>query len=130
METAPKICFEFILFGLPKRTNNSATSWRARHAEARKWKSLVGNIVAANAPLRQILKDRGPLEKAKLTLTRHSSISPDFDGLVSSFKHVIDGLIEAGVISNDKMSNIGIPEYRWQMTSPKKGQITVKVEEA
>lgn len=70
-----------------------------------------------------------PLEKAKLTLERHSSVEPDFDGLVSSFKFIIDGLVDCGVLIGDKTSVIGRPDYQWVKASPKKGKIVVIVEE-
>ena len=114
---------EFRLDGLPKRTNN-IKSWRMRFAEARKWKRAVFIAIDyAKRPER-------PLQKAKLTLVRHSSMPPDFDGLVSGFKHVIDGLIDAQVIVNDKFENIGQPEYRWEKAPQRNGFITVKVEAA
>jgi hypothetical protein len=117
------VIIEFTIPGLPKRTNNSSSSWKARYAEARKWKRLVQETVVLNK-----LKPPRPFTKAKLTLIRASSLRPDSDGLVSAFKHVIDGLIEAGVLINDKYNNIGMPEYLWEQAPQKKGFITVKVE--
>ena len=93
-------------------------------AEARKWKHAVCDQVI----LLKLMPPR-PLPKAKLTLTRHSMIQPDYDGLVSAFKHVIDGLIEARVLENDKMNNIGAPTYLWEKAPRSKGFITIKVEE-
>lgn len=113
----------FVLDGLPRRTNNMAKHWKARMSEARKWKRKVCDVVTLNG-----YAPETPFKRAKLTLTRHSSQEPDFDGLVSGFKHVIDGLIEAGVIENDKRENIGVPEYRWQKTGRGAGFIEVKVE--
>jgi hypothetical protein len=111
--------------GLPKRTNNAQANWRAKYAEAKKWKRLVLNAVvfARKQP-------KAPCQKAQVTLTRHSSVRPDFDGLVSSFKHVIDGLILAKVIVNDNHDVIGVPEYLWEKAPPKLGRITIKVEAA
>lgn len=114
---------EFTLKGLPKMTNNNYTSWKAKMAEARKWKLKVYEKIyelKAKPPV--------PYEKVKLTLIRVSSIEPDYDGMVSGFKHIIDGLREAGVIANDKISNIGQPDYRHEKTGPKNGHIKVKVE--
>lgn len=113
---------EFKIPGLPKIiTNGSQGSWRAKWAHAKRWQHSVffevkqsGYVVC--------------LAKAKVTLTRHSSREPDFDGLVASFKPVIDGLVIAGVLVNDKTDNIGQPEYRWEKTARAKGFITVKVE--
>lgn len=69
----------------------------------------------------------GPLKKAQLILTRVSAVSPDSDGLVSSFKWVIDGLVRAGVLVNDGYGNIGMPEYRWEKGSRGQGKIRVVV---
>jgi hypothetical protein len=109
--------------GLPKRTNNSRSHWRAKHAEAKKWKTLVANHARIYADI-----PKKPWANAHLTLTRHSSVRPDYDGLVSSFKHVIDGLIEAGIIANDKHENIGISTYLWEKCPPRDGHITIVVE--
>ncbi len=74
------------------------------------------------------LRPPEPLERAKLTLTRCSSREPDTDGLVSCFKHVVDGLVEAKVLADDRPSNIGIPDYRWEKCSNKLSRIKVQVE--
>lgn len=51
------------------------------------------------------------------------------DGLVSGFKHVIDGLVVAGVIVDDKPSVIGQSQYRWTYRPSKQGgMISVKIE--
>ncbi len=111
------------LFGLPKRTNNnSRTHWRAQMAEAKKWKRLVYDMIVLTKN-----KPRKPLANAKLICTRFSSQPPDFDGLVSSFKHPIDGLVEAGVIASDKMNVIGVPTYLWEKAPIKKGKIKIEV---
>lgn len=113
---------EFEIQGLPKMTNASRVHWTKKMKEAKKWKALVYEQVS--------LARWTPINKANLTLIRFSSVEPDFDGLVSSFKHVIDGLVEAGVLENDKVSNIGQPKYAWQKCAPKMGKIRVKVEAA
>ena len=114
-------CLILKISGLPKRTNNLKGPWQVRMMEARKWKSRVLFEVGNRRP-------KTALTKAKITLTRHSSSEPDYDGLVSSFKHLLDGLILAKVIENDKMSNIGVPVYLWEKTKKGKGYITIKVE--
>jgi len=113
---------EFDLKGLPKLTNQVARShWRTQYGHANGWKTKV---FAKAWPL----KPESPLVKANLTLTRYSSREPDFDGLVSGFKHVIDGLKQAHIISDDKVSIIGQPVYLWVKCNPKFGKITIKVE--
>lgn len=70
-----------------------------------------------------------PLKKARLTLIRRSSARPDTDGLVSGFKHIIDGLVEARVLENDSFEHIGFPDYRWEHAKAGKGHVSIKVEE-
>lgn len=116
---------EFEIVGLPRMTNKSGKSghWRVLHSEATLWKQLTGWAVRKHS------RPPTPLKHARLTLTRHSSAAPDSDGLVSGFKHVIDGLVEAGVLENDRWINIGMPTYRWSKAPMKAGKITVVVEE-
>lgn len=96
--------------------------WAQLQQEANQWKQTLLLYLANRKPVQ-------PLERAKLTLIRGSSTEPDYDGLVSGFKHVIDGLVQAGILVNDKRENIGVPEYGWIYVSPKKGFIKVSVEE-
>lgn len=111
----------FSIQGLPKTTNSmSRQHWRTKAKEAKHWKWLVWGAVCTQKPEK-------PFKHAMLTLTRHSSSEPDYDGLVSSFKHIIDGLVESHVLIDDRMSNI-TSTYLWEKIGPKKGHITVKVE--
>ncbi len=108
--------------GLPNITSNgSHGSWRAKAAATKMWKNLVYMAVGLKRP-------DTPLERAKITLTRHSMREPDYDNLAISFKPVIDGLKFAGVIVDDKRMNIGRAEYLWVQAPPKKGFITIHVE--
>lgn len=119
----PHYVLEFELPGLPKTTNSGGRAhWAVKAKEAAHWKKMVHWATACKGP-------EESLKRAKLTLTRCSAIEPDFDGLVSSFKHVLDGLVEAQVIENDKPSVIGQPAYRWEKAPPKHGKIKVRIEE-
>ena len=81
--------FSIEIQGLPKIISNGPRgSWRGAWAEGNKWKRLIHEALILN----KITLEQ-PLEKAHLRLTRFSSIEPDPDGLVISFKHVIDGLV-------------------------------------
>lgn len=115
---------EFELPGLPRMGNSSGRSngWRAIANERRRWKMAVFLIVRAHRP-------KVPLKHARLTLTRCSSVSPDPDGLVIGFKPIVDALITAGILENDRLENIGMPEYKFEKVSPKAGKIRVRVEE-
>ena len=114
---------EFRLEGLPKMSNQLLRGhWRVKHAHAMKWKLAVS--LACHG-----FKPRSPLASAALTLIRASSNEPDTDGLISGFKHIVDGLVECGVLANDKRSNIGVPDYRWEKCAPGKGHVRVTVTE-
>jgi hypothetical protein len=114
---------EFELVGLPKMANQLLRGhWIVKHRHAAKWKLAVARATHGKRPSE-------PLAKARLTLTRVSSSEPDTDGLISGFKNVVDGLVECGVLVNDKPSNIGVPDYRWEKGRPGHGKIRVKVEE-
>lgn len=114
---------DFTIQDLPKRINQGHGShWTVRHKEAKKWVILIGAHIRFNFP-------KVPLEKAKITIIRGSSVCPDYDGLVYSGKCLIDALRKLNVIKDDKMSNIGKPDYQWVKASPKKGFVRVIVEE-
>lgn len=114
---------EFEINDLPKTYNALGRAhWTVKAKEARKWLNLVLLGCYSKRPIR-------PLQLAKLSLVRCSSSRPDPDGLVSSFKHVIDGLRKASIICNDQFENIGMPEYKWEEAPRGKGKIKVKVEE-
>ena len=113
---------KFTIQGLPRTQNGlNRGHWRVRKSHADKWKREVLLAVAGKIP------DK-PLEKAKLTITRHSSRAPDFDGLVGSNKCIVDSLVLAKVLVDDSMAVLGQPSYKWEKAVKGKGFITVEVE--
>ncbi len=113
---------EFKIMGLPKSSN---TLLRRHWALVSKEKKMWHHFVLVNC----MTYEAEPMTKARLTLTRYSSVEMDADNLAASFKFVVDGLVKAGVILDDKPSVIGQPQYFWKKTTPKNGHITVRVEE-
>lgn len=114
---------QFEIDELPKTTNaQTSMNWRKRGEYVRMWHAMVGAKLAGKKPV-------VPIKKAKLTLVRFSAVEPDFDGLVSGFKPIIDALIVCGVIEDDRVSSIGQSEYHWEKASRKKGFIRVSVRE-
>lgn len=109
--------------GLPKTTNGSARAhWRRLQQQAKTWQRATLLAIGSQRPI-------APLKRARLVLTRHSSKRPDHDGLVSSWKHVQDALIKAGIIVDDKHENIGEPKYLWEKVPIRQGFITIEVYE-
>lgn len=109
---------------LPKMTNVFAGKAHWITAKERtRWKKLVmSSILPTDIP-------KKPIERARLTCIRHSSMEPDYDGLVSGFKWPIDALVFHGILANDKMSNVGKPDCSWQKAKKGEGKIIIVVEE-
>lgn len=111
------------LQGLPKMSNQLLRGhWRIKHAHAMKWKLAVSLASHMKRPPE-------PLMRALVSIVRHSSTCPDFDGLVSAGKALIDGLVECGVLAGDSMAHIGQPSYTWEKCGPKKGHVVLEVRE-
>jgi hypothetical protein len=114
---------EFDIDDLPKPFNQLARRhWRVVSNESKRWHGLVKSVVWN-------LKPVSPLKVVDLTLTRISTTEPDFDGLVSSFKFIIDALVECGVIEDDRPSNFfnSMPTYKWERGKRNQGYIKVKL---
>lgn len=115
---------EFIIDDLPSMTNRSSgRHWSIRARERVKWQRLV-DVHVDKFKLRGL-----GLEKIKLTFVRFSSKAPDYDGLVSGFKIVMDSLVKSGVMVDDNMKVTGIPFCDWSYRPTKQGgRISVKIE--
>jgi hypothetical protein len=114
---------EITLAGLPRTTNSNVGGWRSKWGHSRIWRKKIAAAIDSTQRPTQ------PLKKARITLTRYSSRRADFDGLVSSFKHILDGLIDACVIADDSHDVIGQPNYIWQKVGQNKGHVRVLIEE-
>lgn len=111
--------------GLPKTVNALGRKhWAVKVKHNRFWEKLVGYEI-----FKQNLKPSEPLKKAKIEFVRYSSIEPDFDNLVNSFKVIMDALIKNGIIIDDKPSIVGCPTYAWEKCKKKEGKITVEIKE-
>lgn len=110
----------FEISGLPS-TANARMHWAVKAKETKLWKRLVFEQCVLHRVTNLGLK------KAVLVLGRYSTRETDFDNLAGSFKAVIDGLVVAGVIVDDKPSVIGSPTFIWHKAKHKSGKITVEV---
>jgi hypothetical protein len=98
---------------LPKSLNKKLRSNRfALMRENRSFDMLLACECSAKKP-------KAPLERANITLIRHSHRTLDYDGLVGSMKPVVDALVSCGVLLDDSWRVLG----RWnvdQRFRPKK----------
>lgn len=114
---------EFLISGLPPTYNShNRKHFMVKTKEKNKWHHLVATAIGGNKP-------KKPLTKYKLTLTRFSSTEPDYDGLVSTWKPVIDALVLCNILEDDKISNSGPWDCRWEKGKRGGGCIKVAVKE-
>lgn len=122
-----KFSLSFEIPGLPFLPNRATKNcWQEHNRLAKLWKKKTTDAILENLKVSQLALT--PLTKAKLTMTRCSSFEPDYDGLVISFKHVLDALVMNKIIVNDKPSIIGAPVYTWEVAPPTRGKVRVLVE--
>ena len=76
------------------------THWRGQRKESKSWDVII--MLEADQ-----LKPASPLNRAKLSLTRHSHRMLDYDGLVGSMKPVVDALVECGFLRDDSWGVTG-----------------------
>lgn len=108
---------------LPRLPNQLLGSkWQTRAAHATKWRRIIAEQVAIAGRPDQ------PLTKAKVRCVRRSSKRGDYDGIVGSFKALLDGLVHAGVLIDDTHEVIGAPEYDHEKVGAKDGGVFVRVE--
>lgn len=86
----------------------------ALHRQNKQWDFLILTLLREKKAM-----PLSPLKKAHIRLIRHSHRTLDFDGLVGSFKPVVDSLVSAGVILDDRWSVLGKWEVD-QVFRPKK----------
>ncbi len=117
---------EAIFHGLPPlQSHRRRAHWAQVHREDRVWKQAVHWRFATRAP-------SAPLSHAGVTCIRVSMQEPDYDNLVHSFKPLLDGLVAARVLEDDKPRNFvgGHPDYHWRKAPRRAMQhVVVRVEE-
>ena len=117
---------EFELPGLPAlQVAGSGGHWRKRHNDAKRWKNAVRAVVLGD----HYLPDE-PLKRVRMRCERYSTREPDWDNLVASFKCIRDGLVEVGVMVDDKPSVLIASEHRGAKAKRGEGRIRVRVEAA
>jgi Holliday junction resolvase RusA-like endonuclease len=97
--------------------------WRAVWAQRAKCKALIKEQV------RFLEKPKTPLTRCRIIFARYSSRVSDFDNRVHSFKGILDGLVEAGILIDDNDEVIIDRAYPAYKASPKFGHIEIIIEE-
>lgn len=113
---------EFELAGLPSTGNSHKAHWAIAGKERKRWRDATRLRTFMQRPPE-------PLTSCRIIATRYSGSEPDYDNLAHSFKSVIDGLKDAGVIKDDKPSIVLERKYLWERVPKKMGKIKVIVEE-
>ena len=128
-QLAPKPILDLEIHELPSLYNVFMRKhWSAKKKETDYWHRLVQYQVNKINFQKQSKKALPPkLERYQLELARHSSTEPDYDGLVGSFKLVVDGLRHANVIADDRLSNSGPWNVSWVKCAKNQGKIEVRV---
>lgn len=110
--------------GLPPTQNaqlKKGAFWNTQNQKKR-WLKLIHLMTLTNRP-------KTPLKKAQIELTRFSSSMPDYDGLVASFKIVIDCLVKLNILEDDSMNHLPNPVYKWDRAHPRLGKIRIVLTE-
>jgi hypothetical protein len=109
--------------GLPPTQNRLNTMhYMAKARIAKQWREAVMWAVGSCIPSK-------PIEKAKITITRHSSVEGDGDNYSGGYKNIIDSLRALKILKEDRVSNIGNIQTPWIKARPGKGHIEIQVEE-
>lgn len=107
--------------GYPPLPNNAGKHWAQVNASRKTWHRLTAAAITH--------KPDQPIEKCKVICIKYSSRKCDFDGLVYSFKPVIDGLVLVGIIKDDDMDTIVQREYHWVKVKEVDSFVTIQIEE-
>lgn len=110
----------FEICALPKMTNGGHGSWKTVASSRKRWRSLVGR------ELHSFRLPHPPWTKGMARLTRYSCVEPDFDGLVSGFKAIVDALVFYGIMVDDRPSCFNA-QYLWEKCPRGKGKIRIEV---
>lgn len=113
---------DLTLEGLPPINSADARHWRTRHRHRKLWKRRVWAATFAHKP-------SAPLSRARVQITRASSVEPDPANLGEGAKFLLDGLVESRIIADDDRATIGMPDLRWIPAPPKQGRVRIVVEE-
>ena len=113
----PKYELRIELTELPQSLNKKLRKhWTKNHRENNLWDTLIYQKVFRQLP-------PTPLKRAKLRIVKHFWRTMDFDGFVGSLKPVVDALVTAGVLIDDKWDVVGAWEVDQVFRAKKDGPL-------
>ena len=112
----------FTIDQLPPVNSADGTNRWVRRKKRKEWEQLVWFAVRRKRP-------KSPLRHAAVSVTRHSSVEPDYDNLAQGGKFILDALVDNMILKDDKRQIIGTPHYDWKRSAPRRGSVTVSVTE-
>lgn len=114
---APLYWIRLVIPGLqPMNTAQTRRHAMVQHRRAQDCRVLVVALVGRRRPWMQ-----GPLRRAHLLVTRHSSVMADRANIAIAAKPLVDGLVRARVLANDRPSELVTERYEWKQAPRGKG---------
>lgn len=105
--------------------------WSHHKRDADRWRVMLGAL------LKDRMRPKAPLRRARIVLTRRSAGQPDYENLAASFKPVVDALcrsrrhgsrylVRADVLEDDS-PDVVERDYRWELARPRMGGVRIEV---
>jgi Holliday junction resolvase RusA-like endonuclease len=69
-----------------------------------------------------------PLQKSKVTITRHGSLEPDKDNIYASVKPLVDALVKNGIIFDDAPQFVDL-KVQYVKAKRKEAHTIIEIEE-
>ena len=101
---------------------NSRLHWAQRSKLNKLWRARAYCAIGKDKP-------RYPLDKVRCIITKYSTRACDWDNMVTQFKPVIDGLVDAGVVIDDSVEHFSA-EYKFEKCKKSFEKIHIFIMEA
>lgn len=113
---------EIVFQGLPP-TPNTKVHWAVKAKTAKKWRTQARYLALKARPI-----GHKPFISVELTIVRGSARPCDIDNAIAAAKPLIDGIVDAKIISDDNPNVVKAIRYEWQKTAPKAGYVKIIVD--
>lgn len=107
---------------LPELPNAWPKNPHAENRRRKKWHKRVGEMILVSG-----VRPTETVTRCELACVRWSPRMPDFDGLVQSFKPLVDGLVNHEIIADDHMGIIVRRRYSWVQVPKKYQEVTMEI---